>query len=533
MTGAESSDSVIVRLREVGGRTGERQALIYGEQRWSYAELAAATDRLAYALRDVGLGAGERIALVLGNTPAFVFAYLASLRAGGVVVPLNPASPPEALTAILRDCTPAVAFMEQRHRPHLTAIAAQLPDLRAVYIAGIDDVQTAGEIPPVVGMAKLLRLPTGQLPFETPPATTLAAIVYTSGTTGRPKGVMLSHGNLAAIATAGRGLVSLRSEDRVGVINPLFHLYGLRDLDAALGAGATMVLPSDPAYPARALGQLHAERVSGMSAVPSAVTLFLERYRPQLAACAEHLRYLAIGTAFVSKTLLTTLRAVLPATQLYVTYGLTENSRVCWREVTDPASDEEEGAVGRPYPGVQLWLVDAVDGLGRVALRSPMVMQGYWQRPDATQEVLGADGTLLTPDLGRLGRDGTLYLVGRIDEVINRGGEKVSPEEVEEALCQHPAVGAAAVFAAPDPAGVLGQVVWAVVVCRPGVTVTAPELLRYAAARLEPYKVPQQIEFAERLPRAVLGKVRRRQLREQGEHSAERRSWVPRRGVEG
>jgi acyl-CoA synthetase (AMP-forming)/AMP-acid ligase II len=140
-------------------------------------------------------------------------------------------------------------------------------------------------------------------------------------------------------------------------------------------------------------------------------------------------------------------------------------------------------------------------------------MQGYWNRPDATRAVLSPDGVLLTPDLGRLDDSGLLYLLGRIDEVINRGGEKVSPEEVEGVLCQHPGVGAAAVFAVPDPAGVLGEVVHAVVVCRPGTTVTTQELIQHAAARLESYKVPRAIEFAEHLPRALLGKMQRGRLR--------------------
>jgi long-chain acyl-CoA synthetase len=325
---------------------------------------------------------------------------------------------------------------------------------------------------------------------------------------------MLSHGNLAAVATAGREFVALQPDDRIGVINPLFHLYGLREIDAVLGAGATLVLPSDATFPARVLSQLHSERVTGLSAVPSSLALFLARFRPQLAASAAHLRFLTAGAAYASRALLIGLREVLPATRLLITYGLTEASRVCWREVLDPASDSASGAVGRPYPGVQVWLVDEAEGLGRVVVRSPLVMQGYWNRPDVTSEVLSPDGVLLTPDLGRFDADGTLFLLGRIDEVINRGGQKVNPEEVEGILCQHPAVAAAAVFAVTDPAGVLGEVVQAIVVCHPGMTTTAQELIQDAATRLEPYKVPRSIEFAERLPRAVLGKVRRRVFRQ-------------------
>jgi long-chain acyl-CoA synthetase len=517
MTGSDIADSVVLRLQRESRHAPDQEALVQGHQRWSYAELQEVTDRLAQALREDGCRPGDRIALVLGNSAAFVLAYLATLKAGGVVVTVNPGSPLEALTIILHDCSPSAAFVEPRHHALLASLRTKVPVLHRVYIAGTDQMPRDVEDLRVISLEACLRRTTAGASFEFPSAPSLAAIVYTSGTTGLPKGVMLSHGNLAAIATAGREFISLQSADRIGVINPLFHLYGLREIDAVLGVGATVVLPSDPTFPARVLDQLHGERITGLSVVPSSLALFLDRFRSQLAACADHLRVLTIGAAYASSDLLMSLRAILPNTRLCVTYGLTENSRVCWREVIDPQADREDGAVGRPYPGVEVWLIDPTDGLGRVALRSPMVMQGYWNRPEVTREVLSPDGVLLTPDLGRLGDNGMLYLLGRIDEVINRGGEKVSPEEVEGVLCQHPAVGGATVFAAPDPAGVLGEVVRAVVVCRPGAMVTPQELVQHAAARLEAYKVPHAIEFAERLPRALLGKVRRRVFRE-GEH---------------
>jgi long-chain acyl-CoA synthetase len=513
MTQSDIADSVVLSLQRQSRRVPDQEALVQGHRRWSYAELQDVTDRLAQALREDGCRPGDRIALALGNSAAFVLAYLATLKAGGVVVTVNPGSPLEALTILLHDCSPIAAFVEPRHRALLAPLMGGVPPLRRIYIAGTDETPRDVGGLRVIGLEACLRRTAAGAPFEFPSAASLGAIVYTSGTTGLPKGVMLSHGNLAAVATAGREFISLQSDDRIGVINPLFHLYGLREIDAALGAGATVVLPNDPTFPARVLDQLHGERITGLSAVPSSLTLFLDRFRPQLAACADHLRVLTIGAAYAPKDLLMSLRAILPATRVCVTYGLTENSRVCWREVVDPQSDREAGAVGRPYPGVEVWLIDPTDGLGRVALRSPMVMQGYWNRPEVTREVLSPDGTLLTPDLGRLDDNGMLYLLGRIDEVINRGGQKVSPEEVEGVLCQHPAVGAAAVFAAPDPAGVLGEVVRAMVVCHPGAMVTAQELVQHAAARLEPYKVPHAIEFAERLPRALLGKVRRRVFR--------------------
>jgi long-chain acyl-CoA synthetase len=505
--------TVLARVRRATERFPDHVALQTATQRFSYAHLAAATDGMAGALRADGLQRGERVGLVLGNSADFVLAYLAALKAGAVVVPMNPMAPMATTAALLQDCTPSALFLERRHRDELPTLAAQLGSLRRAYVEGWGDGPRRQGGVSVSAIAALAQGPgTGNTPL--PDDSDLAAIVYTSGTTGVPKGVTLSHANMAAIVDAAQSLLEVTPHDRVGQLNPFFHLYGMREIDHAFCVGATLVVPGDPRFPARVIEQFHATQVTGFAAVPSGIVIVLDRYRAQLAACADHVRYVAIGTAMSSTSLLADLRGTLPRTRVIVTYGLSENSRVCWREVADPAREPVEGVVGRPYAGVQIRLLDVVDGLGQVAVKSPMTMQGYWNRQEATRATFTEDGWLLSPDLGEMDADGSVRLLGRIDDIINSGGQKVSPEEVEWVLGRHPAVAAVAVIAAPDPAGVLGQIARALVVRRMGEDVSAETLTQHAAAALEPHKVPRQIVFVDELPRAVLGKLQRRRLRE-------------------
>jgi acyl-CoA synthetase (AMP-forming)/AMP-acid ligase II len=182
-------------------------------------------------------------------------------------------------------------------------------------------------------------------------------------------------------------------------------------------------------------------------------------------------------------------------------------------DVTDPGPPFDPARIGRPYPGVDLGLVEESGGAGRLTLQSDMVMAGYWNRPVATARAFTEHGALLTPDCVCVDRDGTLRLLGRVDDVINCGGQKVSPVEIEEVLAAHPAVREVVALGAPDPDGVLGEVVQAVIVVRQGAPMFGADLRAFAAARLEPHKVPRLIDFVDEIPRGLLGKAERARLR--------------------
>jgi acyl-CoA synthetase (AMP-forming)/AMP-acid ligase II len=485
-----------------------KEAVVQGEYRLNYAQLDALVDQLANILRQNGISLGDRVGLLLDNSPNFVIAYLATLQAGGVVVPLSPFTTLETLTHILKDCSPKALFVEKRIHSYATnLISLGFGDPLALGQGNVE-IFFLSSYPRISGSSHPYPLVTGE---------DLAAIIYTSGTTGQPKGVMLTHKNLEAISETGREFLKLTFRDRIGILVPLFHLYGLREIEGCLRAGGTLVLAKNLTYPAQVLKQFHEEQVTGFSGVPGGLMLFMDRYESLLKTCQRDLRYLTLGTSPAPPSLLIRLKTVLPTTRLFVTYGLTEASRVCFREITEP--DWKVGSVGQAYPGVVLSILDeqgqpvGVNKPGRVAVKSPMVMKGYWNRPDLTQQCLRSDGTLLTPDYGRLDSENYLFLLGRVDELINSGGEKISPEEIEVVLGKHPAVREVAVTGIPDPTGILGEVVKARVVWDPKFPPDPEELIRYCARYLESFKVPRVIEFSDSLPKTVLGKTQRSLLK--------------------
>ncbi len=560
-----------------------KEAVVQEEYRLTYAQLDTSVDQLANILQQNGISLGDRVCLLLDNSPDFVIAYLAILQVGGVVVPLNPSMPLEALTHTLEDCSPKALFLEKRIHSHtVNLISLGFGDPIALGENGVEIfflssysrafrishphppvaafkgsffTSTSIDSPGFPSSSHLLAFPNSpnppgmqrdvggperkkggkslferpeqrkqqditdkKYPFEAPiTGDDLAAIIYTSGTTGQPKGVMLTHGNLEVIAETGKEFLKLTPRDRIGILVPLFHLYGLREIDGCLRAGGTLILAKNLTYPAQVLKQFHEEQVTGFSGVPGGLRLFMDRYESMLKRCQKHLRYITLGTSPAPPSLLTQLKTALPTTRLFVTYGLTEVSRVCFREVTEP--DWKAGSVGQPYPGVTLSILDeqgqpvGVNKPGRVAVKSSMIMKGYWNRPDLTRQCLRSDGTLLTPDYGWLDSENYLFLLGRADELINSGGKKISPEEIEAVLRKHPAVREVAVTGIPDPAGLLGEVVKAWVVCDPKFPPDPHELIGYCARYLESFKVPKVIEFSDSLPKTVLGKTQKSLLK--------------------
>jgi len=503
---------VLEWLRQRAAREGGAEALVDGGQRLTFAQLAAAACAVAARVQAAGVAPGDRVGLACENSAAFVAAYLGILDCGAVFVPLDPSAPPAVLQSAIEDT--AMRWLIADGPARLGPAAASSDVVRV----GLDEIlpgnPPSGSLTLASPAARAGQAPAA--PEETAPDG-LQAIVYTSGTTGRPKGVMLTASALREVAEAGVAMLGLRASDRVGIITPLFHLYALREVDAALRAGACLVLARNLTFPASVLRQVHAERVTYLSGVPAGFALLVERYAEMLARCGDHLRAVALGTAPCPPALAAAIRSLLPKARVILTYGLTEASRVCCRDAEEP--DPRPGSIGRPYPGVELRTLDdrgmplPPNTPGRIALRTAMAAAGYWNRPEATRDLRLAEGWILSPDHGRIDENGYLFLQGRVDEVINSGGEKVSPDEVEAALRGHPQVADCAVLSADDPDGHLGQIVLAIVVPAPGGRLDAEELTRFCAGRLELRKVPRAFRIVESLPRTALGKVDRGRLR--------------------
>lgn len=504
-------------LERSAARHPEKTMLVAGGQRWTYGALETSANRLAHALQARGVGRGDRVAIQLGNAPETVLAILAALKIGAVFTVLHPTTKPEKLALVLGDSRASALVAPARRLLALDRFWGQLPQLHSVVAVGADAPSLSTPEKAVHAMAAML----GEDWPDTPPPKEaidldLAALVYTSGSTGVPKGVMLTHRNLVSACTSIAGYLENRDDVILSVL-PLSFGYGLTQLFTAWMFGGTLVLEESFAYPHAVLQRLSAERATGFPLVPTiaAMLLQLDLSRYDL----ESLRYLTNAGAALPIEHIARLRKLLPHVRIYSMYGQTECIRASY--LPPEQIDRRPDSVGRGIPNQETFLVDeegrrAGPGeTGELVVRGSHVMAGYWERPEETRRVLRpgpipGERVLHTGDLFRMDAEGYLYFVGRRDDIIKSRGEKVSPKEVENVLYRHPDVVEAAVVGVPDP--ILGQAVRAYVVRREGAAVTQRELQRHCAAHLEDFMVPQAIEFRPSFPRTSSGKIIKREL---------------------
>lgn len=501
-------------LLNAAHRHPERLAVSGGGLELDYQGLVMRAQRLGGRLVELGLAPGERVVLHMENDPSTCVAILATLLAGGVFVLVGPQTHPERLRQILADSAPTVLIGQgpllRRAAPVITAC----PSLRAVL----------GEGEPV-GLEGVAELSFDQA-LTAPPLATgdrcipldLAALVYTSGTTGEPKGVMLTH--QAMLFTLGSlcDYLELVETDRLLSVLPLSFTYGLYQLLTATAVGAALHLERSFTYPGRVLERLAATEATVLPGVPSIFARLVAMHRKE-PLCFPAVRCLTNAAAALPEAHVPALREIFPAAALFRMYGQTECARACF--LPPELGDRKPGSVGRAIPGTEL-LLRTPDGgpvapgeAGILHVRGPHVMAGYWGRPEATARALVAgpgpdERVLCTHDWFRIDADGCHYFVERSDEIIKTRGEKVSPTEVEAVLVGIPGVAEAAVVGVPDE--FLGQALRAHLVFEAGVTLAAKELEACCRRQLEPFKVPRYFVIETELPRTPSGKVRRREL---------------------
>lgn len=482
----------------------DQPALEWPGGAWTYAELAARAEDLAGRLAGMGLAPGDRLALCLPNGPAFVALAHAAQRLGLILVPLNTRLTAAELSPLIRDAEPGLLLTAADRVDGLRALPVRVlaldPDARAV-------------LGPTSSML-LDPVWTEVAPLPVPPADPVApdrplAILYTSGTTGRPKGASLSQGNLVWSALGSALRLGIAPGDRWLVPLPLFHVGGLAVLVRCALAGATLRL-SRNASPA-ALGEaLDAGGVSMVSLVPTMLAGLLDAWGDRPAP--PGLRAVLLGGGPIPPALVE--RALALGFPVARTYGLTEAaSQVA---TTWPGDPPELGAP--PLPFTELRVVDAsgrdraAGDLGEILVRGPTVMRGYWRDAAATAEAL-AGGWLHTGDLGRLDADGRLQVLGRRVDLIVSGGENVYPAEVEARLLEHPDIAEACVLGLPDPRW--GERVLAVLVARAGRPAPAEAAIEaFLRPRLAGFKLPRRFLWLPELPRNAAGKVLRAELRD-------------------
>ena len=479
--------------------TPEKLFLSFEGERWTYEQLRERAETFAASLRTWGLSPGERVALFLGNSPDFLAAYLGTHLAGGVIVPVNTAYRRAELRHIFDDAGVRLSLTDGERRLELEGVREDLTELEAVITLGeeLDAFLDSAEDDET-------GLPGGE---------DLAVIAYTSGTTGRSKGAMLLHSNLVTNIEAICEAWHWTADDHLLLALPLFHTHGLMvGAHGTLFAGASAELHRS-FDAARVYDALLERSLTMFFGVPTMYTRLLreaesrdERPRP--------LRLYVAGSAALSPQAFEEFEKLF-GERILERYGMTETGM----NLTNPYDGERRaGTVGKPFPGQEARVVDIesreplpAGEVGEIEVRGPHVFKGYWNRPDATGEVLGEDGWFRTEDLGWVSEDGYFTITGRTKELIISGGYNVYPREVEEVLEGHPGVAEVAVVGLPDEE--YGEKVTAVVVSDDP-ELTAEEVKDFCRDDLAGYKKPREVFFVDELPRNALGKVQKHLVQE-------------------
>ena len=511
--GLPLAEGLALRARE----DPRKPFVVFGDRKLTYAQVDGEAEALAAALAELGIEAGDRIALTLPNWPEFVISTFAAAKLGAAIVPLNPRFTPPELQYMLRH-SESVAVITAENWEGIDYLArfeqflGVLPDLQYVISVGQEDLWYDDRIHQ---FEDLVSSGEGRpFPRFSGSADELFAIVYTSGTMGKPKGVALTHENLMANAALTADVIGLRPDDVVFGVNTLFNAFGIgTGVLGTMAAGASLVL-HDAQEAATALEVVERERVTVFHGVPTSFILALsqsERHTVKL----DSLRTGVVAGAPVTEELVTRIqRELIP--EIRVGYGMTETGNlVAVNGPADPAG-KQLSTVGRPLPEVEVRVIDVdgsvlpVESVGEVAVRGPGVMRGYYRQPGETAQAFTADGFFLTGDLGMLDDEGYLHIIGRRKEMIIRGGFNVYPREVEDRLHAHPAVLDVAVVGLPDE--ILGEVACACIVPVEGAIVTGEEIREFCREVLADYKVPDLVRFLDSFPMTGSGKVRRVEL---------------------
>ncbi|MBI4268903.1 MAG: long-chain fatty acid--CoA ligase [Candidatus Rokubacteria bacterium] len=479
-------------------RFGEYVALSFEGREWTNVDQQRAASRLANALHRLGIGPGDRVVVMLPNCPEVLQAYAAVLKLGAVIVPVIFLLNPSEVRHILTDSGAKLAFTSPELLPKLEGF-------------GGTTVLVGGEAPGTLGYDNLVAPEADTFATVERADRDVAVLLYTSGTTGRPKGVTLSHDNLASNARAAASLHELdRAAWGLGVL-PLSHSYGLTVMNAGniLGTRAVLLRWFNPEAVLEAIAGFH---VQSMSAVPT-MLVYLLHYPDADRFDTSSMRVWGSGAAPLPLEIIEPFERKFGG-RILEGYGLTEASPVV--SAHRLSGVRKLGSVGQPIPGVDVRILDdddrelPADEVGEVCVRGPNVMLGYYGLPDETERTL-RKGWLHTGDVGKLDADGFLYIVERKKDLIIRGGFNVYPREVEEVLYAHSKVAEAAVVGMRDP--LMGEDVLAFVALRPGAAATEDEIVTFCQERLARYKCPKQVRFVDALPKNPVGKILRKELR--------------------
>ena len=492
------SDNLAGILTSTAERHGDRIAFKLDDIELSYHQLDCAAARIAHLLEEKGVGPGDRVGLMLPNVPYFPGIYYAILRAGAVVVPMNVLLKSREVSYYLSDSGAKLLFAWHDFAEDAEAGAAE---------AGAETVLVKpGEFEQLVGGYSDEHDVVERADDDT------AVILYTSGTTGKPKGAELTHANLLRNCRTMAGFAEIDENEVLLGALPLFHSFGQTcTMNCAVGAGAmvTMLPRFDPE---KALEIIERDKVTIFQGVPTMYNAMLYANRADSADVSTLTRCMSGGAA-IPVELIRGFEEKFNA-MILEGYGLSETSPVA--SFNHPDKERKAGSIGTPIEGVEMQVWDD-DGnelpqgeVGEIVIRGHNVMKGYWERPDATAESITSEGWFRSGDMAKVDEDGYFFIVDRKKDLIIRGGYNVYPREVEEVLYEHPAIQEAAVVGVPDDS--LGEEVGAAVVLKQGETLDAADVKTYVKEQVAAYKYPRKVWFVDELPKGPTGKILKREI---------------------
>jgi long-chain acyl-CoA synthetase len=480
----------------------EKPALIFEGKSFIYKDLDEMVNRVANSLRGLGIQRGDRVALYLPNILEFITSYLGIQKIGAVAVSLNAMLKSREVKLILDDCSAVAIITTEQLRENVND--PDLPDLKHIVIA-------EGRTVDGIALDQLMTRASADARAVEMARDEPAAILYTSGTTGFPKGVTLSHGNVISNIYSKNRYCGMRPDDRLLLFLPLFHCFGQNAiLNSGLNACATIVLQRRFA-PDLALNAIGSDRITMFFSVPTVFIVLLNMDTADYDLSSVRY-YFTAGAAMPVE--IAQRWQEKHRTTLYEGYGLTETSPFA---SYNHALRYKFGSIGTPIENVDMKIVGldshevSPGEWGEIVVRGPNVMLGYWNRPSETAQAV-RNGWLHTGDIGTMDDEGYFYIVDRLKDMINTAGFKVYPVEVESVIYKHPGVAEVAVYGAPDP--VRGEIVKANIVLKAGQVATEEEIIAFCRERIANFQVPRAIEFVDSIPKNATSKMLKRLLRD-------------------
>jgi acyl-CoA synthetase (AMP-forming)/AMP-acid ligase II len=498
----------------------ERACIVFDGKRWTYSQINDRTNQLANSLAEAGVKKGDCIGVLHVNCNQYVEAYFTSAKLGAIFVPLNFRAKADELAYMIGHAEVKVLFVGDRYHDLIQSIRPRLPKIQ-------ETISLEGGTRPAY--EDLIHSASSDEMTSDVGDEDITILMYTSGTTGRPKGVPLRHNAFVTYVLENVEPASPEVEERNLLTVPLYHVAGIQAMLAAIYGGRTLVLMRQ--FEVKEwMGTIERERATRAMLVPTMLKRVIDD--PDFSKHdLSSLKVITYGAAPMPFEVIHKAIRVMPWARFINAFGQTETASTI--TTLGPEDHILEGSeaektkklkrltssIGKPLPDVEIKIVDEEgkalppSGLGEILARGPRVMAGYWKDEEKTSQVMTPDGWLRTGDMGWMDEDGYIYLSGRSDDMIIRGGENISPEEVEEVLHSYPKVEEAAVIGVPDVEW--GQETRAVVVLKEGESATPEEIMEYCRTRLAGFKRPRSVVFIDGLPRNPMGKVLRKKLREE------------------